>query len=65
MQKIVSYIKNKLIKIPIKTSFKTPLGRWNINLCDKTIDRKIDMANMDNCGPCGKYKIDNLVKPIL
>ena len=58
MQNILSYIKNKLIKIPIKT----PLGRWNIPLFNKTINRKIDMANMDNCGPCGKYKIDNVDK---
>jgi hypothetical protein len=61
MQKILLYIKNKLTKIPIKT----PLGRWNIPLCNNIIDRKIDMANMDNCGPCGKYKIDNIVKKIL
>ncbi len=51
MKNILLYIKSKLIKIPIKT----PLGRWNIHSCNNTIDRKIDMANMDNCGPCGKY----------
>ncbi len=28
---------------------KPPLGRWNINYCDKTINKKIDFANQDNC----------------
>lgn len=51
MQRIILFIKNLLTKIPNKT----PLGRWNIHSCSKTINMKIDMANMDNCGPCGKY----------
>jgi hypothetical protein len=27
-----------------------PLGRWNVDYCNKTIDRKIYLANNDNCG---------------
>ena len=33
------------------------LGRWRIVYCDKTLHRKIDLANEDNCGPCGDFKI--------
>ena len=31
------------------------LGRWKIDYCIKKINRKIDLANEDNCGPCGQY----------
>lgn len=29
------------------------LGRWNIEHCNKKINKKIDFANEDHCGPCG------------
>ena len=29
------------------------LGRWNMEICDKKINRKIDFSNEDHCGPCG------------
>lgn len=32
-----------------------PLGRWNIDYCNKKIDRKIDMSNEDHCGCCSEY----------
>jgi hypothetical protein len=38
-----------------------PIGRWNIEYCNKKIDTKIDLSNEDHCGPCGQYaktKID-------
>lgn len=28
------------------------LGRWNISYNANIINRKIDMANIDNCGIC-------------
>jgi len=37
------------------------MGRWNIDYCNKKINRKIDLSNEDHCGPCGQYiktKID-------
>jgi hypothetical protein len=34
---------------------KIPLGRWNIENCNKKLNNKIDLANEDHCGPCGKY----------
>lgn len=38
-----------------KSNIKSPLGRWNIEKCNKKINNKIDFANEDHCGPCGKY----------
>jgi hypothetical protein len=32
-----------------------PLGRWNIENCNKKLNNKIDLANEDHCGACGKY----------
>jgi hypothetical protein len=32
---------------------KKILGRWNMEICDKKINRKIDFSNEDHCGPCG------------
>ena len=29
------------------------LGRWALDECPKRIDRKVDWANEDHCGPCG------------
>ncbi len=31
------------------------LGRWNIDYCNKKIDNKIYLANIDHCGSCGNY----------
>lgn len=51
MMRVVIIIKN----IFQKSTLKTPLGRWNIEQCDKKLNNKIDLANEDHCGPCGKY----------
>jgi hypothetical protein len=37
-----------------------PLGRWSIETCHKKVNNKIDLANEDHCGPCGKYIIDKI-----
>ena len=37
-----------------------PLGRWNIEICNKKINNKIDLANEDHCGPCGQYALNKL-----
>lgn len=29
------------------------MGRWNIDYCKTKTDIKIDLANIDHCGPCG------------
>jgi hypothetical protein len=42
----------KIVKIE-----QNMLGRWNLDNCNKIINRKVDLANVDNCGPCGKIFI--------
>jgi hypothetical protein len=32
---------------------KIALGRWTINYCPVSINKKIDSGNHDHCGPCG------------
>ena len=60
--KIIKCVTEKLINI-IKTYSKEDkkiLGRWNIESCSKKLDTKIDLANEDNCGPCGYYILEKL-----
>ena len=37
-----------------------PLGRWSQERCAIKLNKKIDLANEDNCGPCGKYRLETL-----
>jgi hypothetical protein len=51
-----------------KKELLRPMGRWNIDYCNKKINRKIDLSNEDHCGPCGQYiktKIDLQNKSIV
>ena len=52
IEHIILYIR-QLIKRP---NYKTPLGRWNMEKCNKQINNKIDRANEDHCGPCGRKR---------
>lgn len=58
--KYITILKNIIItKEP-----KVLLGRWNINYCEKTINKKIDLANEDHCGTCNNMKpidVDNIL----
>ena len=56
----MSIIKNLISKL-VKNQ-KNPLGRWNIENCNKKIDKKIDLSNEDHCGPCGQYITDKFLK---
>ena len=51
--KFISSIIKKFIKNEVK-----PLGRWNIEYCEKKTNHKIDLSNEDHCGPCGQYILD-------
>ena len=51
MKNIILYI---LRTVKIK-QYKQPLGRWNIESCNEKLNNKIDLANEDHCGTCGKY----------
>jgi hypothetical protein len=56
--KFVSSIIQKFVKKEIK-----PLGRWNIEYCEKKTNHKIDLSNEDHCGPCGEYMLNQTNKP--
>ena len=53
----MKYIVNIIKKLLPKEIPKT-LGRWNIDYCNKKINRKIDLSNEDHCGHCGQYFVD-------
>jgi hypothetical protein len=40
---------------------KKPLGRWNIDYCNKKTNNKVDLSNEDHCGPCGQYAISKTI----
>ena len=64
MRTILSFLQKWVIR---KTPEK-PMGRWNIDYCDKKINSKIDLSNEDHCGPCGQYaltKIETINKKII
>ena len=37
----------------------TQLGRWSLLECSDALQKRIDMANIDHCGPCGFEQISN------
>ena len=42
---------------PFRSPVKEPLGRWKIDYCTNKINRKVDQANEDHCGPCGSFVV--------
>lgn len=48
--------------IKIMNNDKPVLGRWNTKHKKEQIDRKIYLANYDNCGPCGYINNDKNLK---
>ena len=49
-----------LIKKIRRNEMPKPLGRWNIEHCNKKINNKIDLSNEDHCGPCGQYAMSKI-----
>jgi hypothetical protein len=43
---------------------KKVLGRWNIDHCERKMNRKIDLSNEDHCGPCGEHILHNFVQDV-
>ena len=46
-----------ILKTIMRKELPKPLGRWNIDYCNKKMNNKIDLSNEDHCGPCGQYAI--------
>lgn len=64
--KLIKNIMQNLLRI---NNEKKVLGRWNMEICDKKTNYKIDLANEDHCGPCGensvtKSKVDQMTTNI-
>jgi len=49
-----------IMKIFMRKDLPKPLGRWNIDYCNKKMNNKIDLSNEDHCGPCGQYAITKI-----
>ena len=54
----------KIIRRFMPKDIKKPLGRWNIDYCNKKTNNKVDLSNEDHCGPCGQYAISKTVNDI-
>jgi hypothetical protein len=48
----------KYYKRIINSNNKLPLGRWDL-IYDHRMQKRIDRANEDHCGPCGSTYIQN------
>ena len=55
----MNYI-TKFIKKILPKELPKPMGRWNIDYCNKKLNQKIDLSNEDHCGPCGQYAIEKI-----
>ena len=58
----VKHIINQIKTIFVSNKCKPLLGRWNIDYCNKKLNKKIDLSNEDHCGPCGQYIISKTSK---
>ena len=56
------------VRVPVKNE-KIALGRWNRGLTKEQLERRISLANSDNCYYCdikeSKIKVKNLNKLII
>jgi len=55
---IMKFMNMKNIIQQIMKKDKKVLGRWNMEYCDKKMNKKIDLSNEDHCGPCGQYLLE-------
>jgi hypothetical protein len=53
------FLKN-LFKKLVKRELPKPLGRWNLEECNKKTNFKVDLSNEDHCGPCGQYALNKI-----
>ena len=58
--KTTKFLNNKTLFNMLFLNELGPLGRWNQEKCAIKLNKKIDLANEDNCGPCGEYILEKL-----
>jgi len=56
----MKFVKNIFSRYFLRERVK-PLGRWNLDYCNKKMNQKIDLSNEDHCGPCGQYMKTKMV----
>ena len=56
----MKFVKNIFSRYFLRERAK-PLGRWNLDYCNKKMNQKIDLSNEDHCGPCGQYMKTKMV----
>ena len=59
MNSLIEFITTALAKssTTISPNIKYQLGRWNVVYCQEILNRKIYLANQDNCGTSGNCNI--------
>ena len=57
MKQIIKVFINRLTPRP-----PPPLGRWNLDYCDKKLDHKVNLTNEDHCGTCNSYRLAKVPK---
>ncbi len=53
--KFITKLKNLIPNIWLYQKLEEPkilLGRWNIDYCEKKINKKVELSNEDHCGTC-------------
>ncbi len=55
MNRIIKVFINRLAPRP-----PPPLGRWNLDYCDKKLDHKVNLTNEDHCGTCNSYRLTKM-----
>lgn len=51
-----AFLNNSIVSRLVRSPKPVRLGRWSVENDAKTVDRKVSLANHDNCGPCPPLK---------
>ena len=60
----IKIITTNLVNIITKRFIEKPkiFGRWNREISQSQLIRRIELANEDHCGPCGGAEIKKILK---
>ena len=47
-----------MIKSLFPKKIQRHVGRWRLENCKISMNKKIDLSNEDHCGPCGQYALE-------
>jgi len=49
-----------VVKKMVSKQIQKPVGRWRLETCNVSMNKKIDLSNEDHCGPCGQYALEKI-----